>query len=651
MPSPATPVEAGLQSLVVAALLFVLGFLITGLFAKRLGLAPVVRLALAVPALMASVCVVMIVHMATGGGVLAHPVVVRSGTGVALAAFVIGSFRRRSRAAPLWRDRDIALSLVFVVLGVAVWCLPVFTSLPVSFHGDVKRHMAWAAQLSAAHSSPTGVITGNIPNYYPWLFHAFASFTAAFTPGGRVLHALGPLQVLAVAGNVLVFFAAGSELFRSRVAAAASALLGAISGGFGFLLTRSPVLVTDPRIDVEIARVKGDFMFLRSYNLSFHNLAPPFPRDFGFVLLVAMLLLLVIGMKQRRPAPFVGAGIALGLIGLTTGESFIVGGLFALVLIAVGPAIARVKAVVAVFIPAVAIYALWTVPVLLNYARLGGFADTSGEPVILPPLMILFSWGISVPLAVIGICTWRWWKNAEARVVLSFAAASVAAVAAAGLAPKIGEGFTTLGRHHRYWPLVYVGVALGGALGAREAWRRLVPLGPWVAVAAAAVVVGAAVASPLLGTIAVTRQPVENADLATALRGDDTNVLNVLAPTHGYRCVVAAPQELSRSVPAYTGARLVYFPSNTRNQAGIRWPMLPDPIPDEVRLRDHKALIFGNVADEKWREIVASYGVDRVVVGGPTPPPVAARYPSSGAEGAKGSYVVVRTGSCSRPPS
>lgn len=469
-----TPLQAGLHSVVVGALLFLVGYLITGLFATRLELSAVTRLALAVPALLASVCVLAIAHIATGGEVLSRPVVVRVITGSVLVGGLVLMLRRRNEGGSLWRDGDVRVALGLVVVAVAVWCIPIFTNLPLSFLGDVKRHMAWAAQLSAGHTTPTGLITGEIPNYYPWLFHAFASFTSAFTPGGRVLHTLGPLQVLAVAGSVLAFFAAGRELFGSRIAAGASALFGAVSGGFGFLLTWSPTLVLDPRAQTEIARFQGDFMLRRSYNLSFHNLAPPLPRDYGFLLLVAMLLLLTIGMKRRSTTLFVSAGTTLGLIGLMTGESLIVGALFALIFIAVGPGIGRVRAVIAIAAPALTLYAIWLLPVAINYTRLGGFAKTSGAPVTLPPLMILFSWGVAVPFVVIGVCAWHWWRSPEARVVLSFVTSSCIAIAAAGQAYRLDEGFTTLGRHHRYWPLVYVGVALVGALGAGTAWKSVV---------------------------------------------------------------------------------------------------------------------------------------------------------------------------------
>ncbi len=640
-----TPFEAGLQSVAVGALLFVVGFFITGMFAERLGLNAVVRLALAVPALLAFVCVVAVAHIATGGEVLARPAVVRTATAVVLVGGALLMFRRRTEGRALWRDGDVRVALGFVVVAVAIWCLPIFTNLPVSFHGDVKRHMAWAAQLSAGYTTPTGVITGEIPNYYPWLFHAFASFTAAFAPGGRVLHALGPLQVLAVTGSVLAFFAVGRELFGSRAAASASALFGALSGGFGFLLTWSPTLVLDPRVPADVARFKGDFMFLRSYNLAFHNLAPPFPRDFGYLLVVAVVLLLAMGLKRGRVAFFAGAGCALGLTGLMTGESLIVGALFSLVFIAVGPGIGRVRAAVAVAAPALTLYALWLVPVAINYTRLGGFAKTSGAPVTLPPLTILFSWGIAVPFALIGVCAWHWWRSPEARVVLSFVTASGIAVAAARLVPRLDEGFTTLGRLHRYWPLVYVGVALVGSLGAGAAWRRLVAIRRLLGWVVALLVAGAALASPLLASVALSRQPIENPDLATALRGDGANVLNQLGDTHGQRCVVVAPEELSRSAPAYTGARLVYFPSE--NQAGIRWPTLPDAVPDDERLADHRALISGTPDEEGWRAIVARYGIDLVVVPGTSAPPSAAAYPQIAAEGAQGPYVVIHTGTCS----
>jgi hypothetical protein len=226
--------------------------------------------------------------------------------------------------------------------------------------------------------------------------------------------------------------------------------------------------------------------------------------------------------------------------------------------------------------------------------------------------------------------------------------ASVVAVAAAELAPRLGEGFTTLGRHHRYWPLVYLSVALVAGLGAEVAWRRLTAIARPIGVVVGTLVMGAALASPLLGSVAVSRLPVENADLAEALRGDGTNVLNVLGDAHGQRCEIAAPVELSRSAPAYIGARLVYFPSGTENPAGIRWPTLPEPIPDEIRLADHRALISQPFDAETWSAIVEKYGLDMVIRPQTSPPIPETAYPQQVvAEGEQGRYVVIHTGLCS----
>ena len=648
MMGPETPLQAGLDSLVVAALLFVFGLLLANAVTSRLGLSTTVRLALAVPALAAFVCLVAVVHIISGGEVLSRPGLVIGGTVlVTLALIARLVLRPGGKRTPFWRDGDVLLVAGLALLAVAIWCLPVFTNVPVSFHGDVKRHMAWAAQLSAGHTTPTGVITGEIPNYYPWLFHAFTSFTAAFTPGGRVLHALGPIQVLLVAGNLFGFFAVGREVFGSRAAAGAAALLGSLSGGFGFLLTRAPDLVMDPRFPEEVARYEGDFMFNRSYNLAFHNLAPPFPRDLAFGLLIVMMLLLTIGVKQRRASLFVGAGVALGLIGLTAGESVVVAALFAFLLVCLGPGIPRLNAAVAVFVSAFVVYSLWLLPVMLNYARLGGFADTAGVPVELPARMIVFSWGVAVPLAAFGVLSIRRWRSPGGIVVVSYALATLIAVAAAGLAPRIDEGFMTLSRHHRYWPLVYVAVALAGACGAHVLWERLWAIRPSLVALPAAAVVFAAIASPVMGTIAVTRLPVENKDLTDALLGDERNVLDVLGRTQGRRCELAAPQELSRVVPAHTGARLVYFPGNTRNQAGIRWPELPDVVTDAVRMLDHKTLISGEADEAEWSRVVERYGVDRVIVSGTPAAWITNAYPTTPAEGNSDDYVVVETGPCS----
>ena len=624
----------------------VFGFLLTGLVARPLRLTAVARLALAVPALLAFVTVVMVIHMVTGGEILSRPSLVRGATAIVALAMVFGA-RRPAETEPK-ATRETLWAIGLAAVAVAVWSLPVFTDLPVNFSGDVKRHSAWAAQLSAGHTTPTAVITGEIPNYYPWLFHALTSFLAVFTPGERVLHAFGPLQVLATAGSSLAFFGAGSVLFGTIRAAASTAVLGGFSGGFGFLLTQRPALELDPRAGGGLEFL-GDFMFVRSYNLAFHNLAPPFPRDLGFLLLVGMLVLVALGVAEKRWPPFVGAGCVVGLIGLVTGESLIVGAAAAAVLVAIGPGIARITAAVAIFVPMIAVYALWAVPIAISYARLGGFADTSGDPVTLSPAMVLFSWGIATPLAALGIGAWRRWPVAAQRVVAALAVAALMALIGSALAPVLGEGFTTLERDHRYWPLLYMAIALCGGYGADFLFRRLSGLRPALGIVVAVMLGASAIASPLLASAAVPRAHPENEVLTAALTGDESNVLEVVARESDGRCVAAIPGPFSRAVPSYSGARLVYFPSDTRNQAGIRWPEIPEAIPDAVREADNALLIRGGPTNDEWLSTVERYDVDVIVVPATHElSEVMASYPRAAAEAADSPYWVVRTGACDK---
>src|SRR5439155_11825390 len=142
-----------------------------------------------------------------------------------------------------------------------------------------------------------------------------------------------------------------------------------------------------------------------TYTLSAANLAPPVARDVGFVLFVAELFLLLLAARARRPWASLGAaGVVLGLAAITSPEFLFAGGGAALVVLILAPAIRRLRALAAVFVPAVAILAVWLVPLVVSYVRLGGFVDTTVRAGIrLRPGDILLSWGLLIPFAAYGL--------------------------------------------------------------------------------------------------------------------------------------------------------------------------------------------------------------------------------------------------------
>lgn len=393
-----TALATGLESILVAAVLLAVGYLVVdALLGDRAGVP--IRLGLAFPGLMAYVLILALIHIGSGGLVFGSPSAIRAGTAALGSALIVRKIfiarrrsKRRSADEPQSHQRfgrrDALLVAGLVALAVALWGSPIVRMIPLGHSGDQTVHMGWAAELMNGETTPSGPLSGAIPNYYPWLFHALVAFIASLTAGGRAFHAQGPLLVVQVTGAVLALYALGRELGGRVTTGAFAAVFGALSGGIGFLLLSRPDFVFDPRENggEEALRYAGDLLSRRSYNVSFHNLAPTFPRDVAFALTVAFLVMLVRGFRRKSSADFLGAGAVLGMIGLTGGETFIVGVGITIAASVVSIDVGRIRTALATLIPALAVWGLWLVPVAVNYVRLGGFVNTAAEPVTLTPL-------------------------------------------------------------------------------------------------------------------------------------------------------------------------------------------------------------------------------------------------------------------------
>jgi hypothetical protein len=616
LPAPPSPLVAGLESLVVAAVFLGFGYLLVDtLAAGRMD--AVLRWALAPAAVAAYTVVLMVLHMATGGSILRAgwvPEVVTLGVAAALIVLKV----RRAHgglAATGTSRRDLLVAGLCVALALVVWGTPVFRLLPLAYGGDVPWHMGFASQLLNGETTPSARITGEVPNAYPWLFHALAALFAHFTPGGRALHALGALHAFLVAGSVLTLFALGREIAGSWTGGALAAVFAGMAGGFGFLMLRQLDVVIDPRGENAV-RYLGDLLHKRSYNVSFANLSPPFPRDVALIMMLAFLLLLILGLTRHSSTLLIGGGIALGMAGLAGAEAFFVGMGVAAVTALVAPR-EKLRTAVAVLVPALAVYAIWFVPVMVSYFRLGGFRDiTQVVAVALPPAAILGAWGVSTPFAAFGLTRSisRVRDHAGHRVLFVLLAVSALAILASVLVPRVlGGGFATLGRRHRYWPFVHLAVALFAAIGARGVLDWAVHRGKVLAVGLSALVVGLAVPSPLVASLALPRKSSPPPGVVSSVRGDPGTLLNVIAPAPGRNCEAAVPSELARSVFSYSGYRLVL------KSRRVRWRQISDHVPgDAERQAATEALTGGSVDVDEWRALAQAYGVD-VVVGSPTP--------------------------------
>ncbi|CAN5623727.1 hypothetical protein BH20ACT23_BH20ACT23_00870 [soil metagenome] len=608
--APSSAIEAGVEAIAVALLALAVGYLLVDAAGRLRGrpLGPVLCAGLAPIAVLGLTLVIMIAHMATGGAVLSSPLVTALMVGAAIVAAAAVRFARRGP----FGGSPASLLLLFglVVLGIAAWSAPMFTRLPLFTSGDDAWHLAYAAQLMNGATTPSSWFAGSFPNDYPWMFHSVLSVFAHFTPGGRPAHAAATVHVFIVAGSIMVMFALGRELAGRMSGGVGTALFAVMSGGWGFLIAGATPTLALPRVSEDVQMYLGDFVTKRSYNIAFHNLAPAFPRDLSFLLLGGFLLLLLVGVRRRNLLWLVGAGVTLGMVGLTAAESTFAG--FAVALLAivlVGER--RLRMAAAIFGPALVVYALWLAPLLWNQFQHPGFNDLSDDPVLNPPLVIAGAWGLSLLFGVFGlvIALSRLRGDPGVRIAIALGLATGALLIAASLASRVlGPGFETLGRSHRYWPLIHLALVLFAGLGFAELLARVARLrriGRVAAVATAVVVIGLGSLSPLLSSIAFAQK--SSSKLITRATSEEDTVLNALSPEPGGTCVVAAESRLAGQIASFAGYRFV------DGRRPPRWESLFGPDEGDTRREANRVLLTGGTDLDRWMAVAQTYEVDVVV--------------------------------------
>ncbi|MQA99012.1 MAG: hypothetical protein GEU78_01755 [Actinobacteria bacterium] len=652
--APPTMAMAGLGSVLVSALMVVLAYLTVKVVLPRREVDVIVALGLILPALLTLTLVLMLVHIATDGWLFSSPGAVRVITVVMLPGLVALSLaraltkRRRVRDEPAGStDPDVAISsteaaapigppapvpesfdprALLGLLGVliaawVIWGRVVFEILPAGTGGDTSLHMGWSGQLLNGERLPSNALAGPIENYYPWLYHSGVAWLSALTPGGRPFHVLGPLQLLQVTGAVTALYALGYTLWRRWYAGASVAVLGAITGGFGWLAEAEPEIVKNVRgPDAEVGKFFGDFLGKRPYNGAMHNLAPVYPRDVAYALLPALLLLFALSLKTRRLSYLIAAGVVVGLIGLTGGEAFVAAAAVTLVFVVTAGDVGRLRAAMSMGIPAIAIYALWFAPLMINYAKHEGFFDLSSRPVVLTPLQVLGAWGIVTPLAVLGIVllAFRLRRNDGSRVALIYLITlAILTALVIYLSARLSGGFETLGRPHRYFPMFFQAAAICGGIGIAWVFERLARFTMIPAILIAAMLAYAAFASPWQISRILPDDLFLDPLLVSALHGEEDPWMAALSPNTGERCVVAVPGWITGKAFAYSGYRLVWYvwTKPRRNSARVRWRNIYSLIvPDLDRRADVARLTEGIGPPRLFRDAIERYGVDRIVV-------------------------------------
>ncbi|HYZ46128.1 MAG TPA: hypothetical protein VE712_00540, partial [Actinomycetota bacterium] len=201
----------------------------------------------------------------------------------------------------------------------------------------------------------------------------------------------------------------------------------------------------------------------------------------------------------------------------------------------------------------------------------------------------------------------------------------------------------TLLRDHRYWPLVYGGVALFGAVGAawllEIMWTKL-KTAAWVT---ASVLLLIAAASPIASSLELPRMQRGTRLLASALSGERRATLSLLRGPLGEQRVVAVPPGLQPHAFSFTGYRFI---ARDRIMPAIRWQGLA------LRLKRpaaNRRLTTGLGSPRAWRRTARHFSVDVVVTTRPGSRARALRGCRLLPARAKEGYVVVPTSGCGRP--
>ena len=584
------------------------------------------RIALSVGGLMTWVLFLMVLHIATRGALLSNPWLVRGLT--ALCALVLGVLRWRSGHRPSvasLRKSGAQVSIFIVLISIVTWCTPVLVGTPMPTSADMHLHVGWTEQLLNGESTPSATITGDVPNYYPWLYHSLAAVLQSFIPGDSAFLALGPIQLLLVIGVGVALFSLGRAFTGTLAGGATATFFGALLGEVSFPTPSVASTLLDPASPArrQALRSVADLAYHRSFNLPWHNLSPPYPRDLAFLLLAITLILLHRALRERSDPLLTATGLMLGLIGLAGGEAFFVGALVSAFACIVMAKLSPKTVLLRLALPALCIYALWIAPLISSYLDLGGFTNiTDIGPVEWSLGHFLGAWGLVLIPGTIGLV--RLLRSSgdkpHQRLPLAIVLVGAVVLAAASFLPVLlGTAFLSISRSHRYWPLLYLGMALCAAIALAPVITRGLRTHKRFVTSLTSIGLTAVVALGVTASFATAapENRLHNARaLELSLSGSEPTVLNELAARTG-TCHVAAPETLSRLIFSYTGHRLVSWvgKSLARNSARIRWANIYSSIPDGLeRHSANTQLTTGRVSQQRWTSLVSSYEVDVVVV-------------------------------------
>lgn len=539
----------------------------------------------------------MLVHIASGGAVFSSAWPVPS----LGAVTVLLLLRRVARL----RGVRWAHVLLFSVVLAAIYASPTALEGSSVRTGDPPWHLGWTAQLLGGETVPSGPAPAYQRNAYPWGFHALLAAMVRLVPGSDALIAHESLQWVIIFSIPL-----GAAVLARRVrpeagwyAAAACGLIG----GFGWVTARGPTFVTRPR-----EAAFGADLVVASPNSVYELLSPPLPREFGLVLLAIAGSLMCASIRDRAGGAR-AIGASCGLVGLFSVPLFV----SAMVWLAATGAISRrpLRWWVTSTGTSVVVFGLWAGPVVANYVAQGGFVN------ITPRLGMewslgtaLGSWGLLVPLAVLGLVAGARANTRASVLALAAAALLVAAVARARFGWDLA-GNATLLHQGRVWPPAHLIASAFAGVGLITIASWL-PLSRRVAAGGALLIVAIGAVSPVLasrGLVETMKQGdggfvYSNADLS---EGSFIRLASeILTPNDVVR--VDAPDAIGFYLFQFSGCRLAEYDDPRRSGNDLR-----------IRYRD---------LAQRWNEQIASGGFE------PTHVVVAATTTVSGKRLARGLF-------------
>lgn len=457
---------------------------------------------------------------------------------------------------------------------VAIYLTPVLAGGSGVRTGDSPWHLGWSQQLLAGEPVPTGPAPAYGRNAYPWGWHALQATLVRLVPGSDPLVAYEALHLLLLLGIPL----AGASLARRLDAAAGWAGAVAISavGGFGWITAGQAAFETTPAS----ARFGADLV-VASPNAVYGLFPPALPRELGVVLLAACCTLLVFAARGEGRSFAFGAGAVAGLLGLVSVPLFVSALVWFLAAVFVSRKGVKLK-LSWLFVPASLIFLLWLGPVVTDFIRFGGFVDITpelGREWSLP--VAFWSWGLLLPAAAAG--TVIVFRRPHARPLVACLLGTLLllalSIARATLDWQLA-GNATLLHQGRVWPVAHLLAAAFGGACVTQLFRSTRSYRTIMSGALAPLLLVAAVASPALASMQLTRLMVGQRD-GFVYGSEDyapgsfvRNAAEVLGPDVTVR--VEGSDRLAFTLFQLSGVRLAAYddPRLERNDLRIRYRTL-----------------------------------------------------------------------------